>query len=293
MEDISVGAAFVEDSKTLIYPRAIRGFAKEYYWLSNFYDASVTIDGIEYGSSEAAYQAGRCITEEGKLEFAVLDAASARKHAHHDIVTRSDWQDFRIAHMKRVVREKFRQNAGLAMSLSQLDGMLEETNDWHDNFWGNCTCPACRETPGQNMLGRILMEIRSEGEPAIAQAGRHQQHRMRLCSDPYDKVASGSKTIELRLYDEKRKGVRVGDTIVFERFEDAGGSIPAIVIGVDVYPDFRAMFRDIDLVAAGYAPEDLQDADAADMNRFYSPEEQANCCAVAITFEVVKDGQSR
>lgn len=31
---------------------------------------------------------------------------------------------------------------------------------WHDNFFGDCVCPVCAKTPGQNWLGKILMDER-------------------------------------------------------------------------------------------------------------------------------------
>ena len=40
-------------------------------------------------------------------------------------------------------------------------------------------------------------------------------HRMTLWHDAFQAVKNGRKTIEMRLYDEKRAAVRVGDTIEF------------------------------------------------------------------------------
>ena len=42
------------------------------------------------------------------------------------------------------------------------------------------------------------------------------KHNMRLNHDPFVLIEKGSKTIELRLNDEKRSKIKVGDTIVFE-----------------------------------------------------------------------------
>jgi len=42
------------------------------------------------------------------------------------------------------------------------DTKLLEGNRWHDNFWGNCDCPNCRDKPGLNYLGKILMRVRLE-----------------------------------------------------------------------------------------------------------------------------------
>ena len=38
---------------------------------------------------------------------------------------------------------------------------------------------------------------------------------MKLDKEPFEKIKSGEKTIELSLYDEKRRKIREGDIIVF------------------------------------------------------------------------------
>jgi predicted NAD-dependent protein-ADP-ribosyltransferase YbiA (DUF1768 family) len=40
------------------------------------------------------------------------------------------------------------------------DAILVEQNHWHDNYYGDCVCDRCKDIPGQNRLGRILMELR-------------------------------------------------------------------------------------------------------------------------------------
>jgi ASC-1-like (ASCH) protein len=44
---------------------------------------------------------------------------------------------------------------------------------------------------------------------------------MNLTPSPLHMIREGKKTIELRLYDEKRKAISVGDTITFLNTEDA------------------------------------------------------------------------
>jgi ASC-1-like (ASCH) protein len=39
-------------------------------------------------------------------------------------------------------------------------------------------------------------------------------HKMKLTTEPFDKIKSGSKIIEVRLFDEKRKDINLGDEIV-------------------------------------------------------------------------------
>ena len=44
-------------------------------------------------------------------------------------------------------------------------------------------------------------------------------HYMMLSGEPFYKTAEGKKKIELRLFDEKRKKISVGDILVFERLD--------------------------------------------------------------------------
>ena len=51
------------------------------------------------------------------------------------------------------------------------------------------------------------------------------EHNMKLNPSPFEKIRTGSKTIELRLYDEKRRAISVGDTITFVNTEDANDTL--------------------------------------------------------------------
>jgi predicted NAD-dependent protein-ADP-ribosyltransferase YbiA (DUF1768 family) len=42
------------------------------------------------------------------------------------------------------------------------DAELIEGTTWHDNTWGNCSCPQCENIPGENRLGKLLMQVREE-----------------------------------------------------------------------------------------------------------------------------------
>jgi len=62
-----------------------------------------------------------------------------------------------------VIRAKFSGDEMAAKLLATGDTVLIEGNTHHDNFWGDCECggAAC-QSPGVNMLGEILMAVRSE-----------------------------------------------------------------------------------------------------------------------------------
>lgn len=150
----------------------INSFNGGYRYLSNFYeDAPVMLDGLHFRNSEAAYQAGKAATLSVRKLFAGLTPDEAKKLGKA-IAIRADWPDIRADHMRRVIHAKFTQNPLLAEALIATGSAdLEEGNHWHDNFFGNCYCPACRKIPGQNMLGKILMEERDR----LSRAGRDAQ----------------------------------------------------------------------------------------------------------------------
>lgn len=61
-----------------------------------------------------------------------------------------------------MLRLKFAPHTTMAqMLVSTGDIRLVETNVWHDQFWGDCTCPRHSAIPGTNMLGELLMALRS------------------------------------------------------------------------------------------------------------------------------------
>ena len=66
--------------------------------------------------------------------------------------------------MKKVVLEKFKQNSECLKELLDTENMelIEDTTDWHDNIWGECTCEECKNKEHKNYLGKILMEVRNE-----------------------------------------------------------------------------------------------------------------------------------
>lgn len=65
--------------------------------------------------------------------------------------------------MLNCIRLKFRQHPKLKKKLLGTgDAVLIEGNTWHDNIWGDCSCPKCWNIEGKNLLGRILMQVREE-----------------------------------------------------------------------------------------------------------------------------------
>lgn len=162
----------------------IDSFKGEYRWLSNFWPTYVMFDGELYASVEHAYVAAKFDKDqtvqdpdemwkpvELRLRAMVKMASTAGKakklgQKYKDLI-RPDWKDVRLEVMESLLRQKFdpsRETVDEPLAQMLLDTgeqALVEGNVWHDNFWGNCTCSKCPE-PGENHLGKLLMQIRSE-----------------------------------------------------------------------------------------------------------------------------------
>ena len=58
-------------------------------------------------------------------------------------------------------------------------------------------------------------------------------HKMKLQENPFERIKNGTKTVEFRLYDEKRKQIKIGDKIEFSKLPDMTEKL--LVEVVDLY----------------------------------------------------------
>jgi predicted NAD-dependent protein-ADP-ribosyltransferase YbiA (DUF1768 family) len=77
------------------------------------------------------------------------------KSAGNTMLLRGDWEDIKIDVMRQALRLKFQDEELLRKLKATAPKLLAESNDWGDKFWGQDW-----SGNGQNMLGRLLMEIR-------------------------------------------------------------------------------------------------------------------------------------
>ena len=112
-------------------------------------------------------------------------------------------------------------------------------------------------------------------------------HRMRLRAQPYEQIAAGTKIFELRLYDEKRRAIRVGDTVAFVNAEDDSRCLFCEVVALHLFPSFRVLYRSLPLLACGYTEQTLPTASYTDMEVYYSKEEQEKYSVVGIELRLL------
>lgn len=116
-------------------------------------------------------------------------------------------------------------------------------------------------------------------------------HTMRLYSEPFEQIRSGNKTIELRLNDEKRQQISVGDTIEFRETDHADKRIVTRVVALHPFPTFRQLYETLPLLQCGYTAADIAGARPEDMDAYYSPEEQERYGVLGIAIEVIGNCQ--
>ena len=136
--------------------RVIDCFHGEFDWLSNFFPCKIKFEGHTFQSSEAAFQAAKCMNPMDKIKFLNLSAGKS-KRLGRKVDIRPDWDAVKIHKMREVLECKFSQHPFLKEQLIATgDAQLIEGNNWNDKFWGVCN------GQGLNHLGILLMNLRRE-----------------------------------------------------------------------------------------------------------------------------------
>ena len=104
---------------------------------------------------------------------------------------------------------------------------------------------------------------------------------MKLNARPFEMIKNGQKTIELRLFDEKRQQIRVGDEIVFTS-KESGETLAKTVVKLHHFDSFEELYRALPLLQCGYTAEDIDTAHPSDMEQYYSVDEQKEYGVVGI-----------
>ena len=132
---------------------AVPAFTGVLDFCSNFHPSPV----FGYRTVEAAYQAAKTTDSAVRARIRAAPTPGQAKRLGRGIALRSGWEEMKLDVMRTLVREKFSRYHALAERLLATgDVELVERNYWRDTFWGICG------GRGENHLGRILMDLRSE-----------------------------------------------------------------------------------------------------------------------------------
>lgn len=112
------------------------------------------------------------------------------------------------------------------------------------------------------------------------------EHEMKLQPEYYNFILNGTKRIEIRLFDEKRQQIKIGDTIKFLKEPELNEAFKAKVVGLLRYNSFDDMFKDFDISILSDKSM-TKDELIAVLEEFYTKEKQKQYGVLGIRIELI------
>lgn len=109
-------------------------------------------------------------------------------------------------------------------------------------------------------------------------------HEMKLQQKPFNSIKAGQKTIEMRLNDEKRRLINIGDEIEFTCVV-SGEKLQVSVCGLVQFDSFDTLYNTFNKRVLGY--NDNEVANPTDMSKYYSIDEQKEYGVLAIVIKLI------
>lgn len=107
---------------------------------------------------------------------------------------------------------------------------------------------------------------------------------MNLQKRYFDFIFRGTKRIELRLNDEKRQKIKIGDTIIFEN--EQGEKFSTKVKDLSRYDTFEKLFEDFEIEVL--ADKSMTKAELLQvLGEFYSSQKQKEFGVLGISIELI------
>lgn len=110
---------------------------------------------------------------------------------------------------------------------------------------------------------------------------------MKLSSSPFEAMASGEKTIEIRLFDKKRRKLEIGDRIIFSMLDDPNRRIAVRITALFRFATFLELFSEISPERCGSAKGTSAAEAAAGMRKYYSSENEKRYGVLGIKVELI------
>lgn len=110
-------------------------------------------------------------------------------------------------------------------------------------------------------------------------------HEMKLQPEYFNFILNGTKRIEIRLFDEKRQQIKIGDTIKFLKEPDLDESFTARVVGLLRYNSFEEMFKDYDISILSDKSMTKEELIGV-LEQFYTKEKQEQYGVLGIRIEL-------
>ena len=130
--------------------------------------------------------------------------------------------------------------------------------------------------------------VRLTAQKFSRQKGKARIVKLHLAETPFQQIAGGEKTVEVRLNTKKRKKIQIGDTLVFWRKEEKKKSVlRARVVALHPYMSFVGLFSVPDIKEkAGFGG--MTDEEAAEsMGQYYTKKQEEKYGVLGIEIELI------
>lgn len=107
-------------------------------------------------------------------------------------------------------------------------------------------------------------------------------YEMKLLEEPFQRIKSGMKTVEVRLNDEKRQKLYLGDTINFKKLPEQEEVVSVKVVDLQRYKTFKDLIQEIPLKYLGYSNGDTEKDFLDDCYNIYTKEQEQKYGVLAI-----------
>lgn len=132
---------------------------KQFFEFSNFSLHPIVIDGKTYKTNEHYFQSVKFLDPDYQEKIRLASSPKEAKilGSSRDYAILPNWNTKRIDVMKTCLLAKFTQHENLKTLLLSTENALLVEDSPSDTFWG-----CGKNKNGQNMLGQLLMELRTE-----------------------------------------------------------------------------------------------------------------------------------
>lgn len=110
-------------------------------------------------------------------------------------------------------------------------------------------------------------------------------YELKLKDKPFEQIKNKTKTIEMRLFDEKRSQFKVGDTLVFRRVSNENETLTTKILALHKFKNFEELYKNFNKQQLGYS--ESENASFLDMQEYYSLEKQKQYGVVGIEIELI------
>ena len=153
---------------------------------------------------------------------------------------------------------------------------LSSTNDYNEGIRSINSFDGYKEAIPVNGVYAIHLE------PIV-----NSTHDMKFQKEYYNYIKNGTKRIEIRLRDEKRRKIILGDTIRFHLVDDENEYLEVKVIGLLKYKDIETLISNNDMKIL--TKENMSKSELINIfNNIYSKDEQDKYGVLGILFEITK-----